>query len=234
LEQNNTDMPAHNDWLSAGDLAHLSAMRFEKRRNDWRLGRWTAKLALAAYLNLPADSQALAEIVIRPAPSGAPEVFLAGKPADVAISLSHSAGIAICAVTVSGVALGCDLEVIEPRSNDFLVDYFTAEEQALVTQAHESDRPLLVTLLWSGKESALKALREGLRLDTRSVVVNPANAVCPHQAHNWYPLRVSFGDQVFQGWWQHSHNVLRTMVATPSPSQPFLLMIGNQNVTTHP
>lgn len=38
------------------------------------------------------------------------------------------------------------------------------EEQELVARAPERDE--LVALLWSGKESALKALREGLRLDT--------------------------------------------------------------------
>ncbi len=40
----------------------------------------------------------------------------------------------------SGVELGCDLEVIEPRSEAFLSDYFTAEEQALVARAHATDR----------------------------------------------------------------------------------------------
>ena len=74
-------------------------MRFAKRQADWRLGRWTAKNAVAAYLNLPSDPQALTDIEIRPAPSGAPEVFIADQPARVTISLSHRAGVAACAVT---------------------------------------------------------------------------------------------------------------------------------------
>jgi 4'-phosphopantetheinyl transferase len=242
LEQSVADLPEQNGWLSTSDMARLNGLRFEKRRADWRLGRWTAKRALAAYLNLPAHLQALAEIEIRPALSGAPEVFLANKPADVTISLSHSAGIAICAVAVSGAALGCDLEIVEPRSDAFVADYFTTEEQELITGAHSADRSQLVTLLWSAKESALKALREGLRLDTRSVAVTPL-AVWPESksedqdgdpappfqpsfnCSSWHPLQVRFSvDQVFQGWWQHAHNVVRTMVATPSPSQPIPLL----------
>lgn len=239
LEQCVADVPEQNDWLSTSDLVQLNSMRFEKRRMDWRLGRWTAKLALAVQLHLPSHLHALAEIEIRPALSGAPEAYLAGNPADVTISLSHSAGIAICAIATSGVALGCDLEIIEPRSKEFVTDYFTAEEQEMVSQAPIADRSTLLALLWSAKESALKALREGLRLDTRSVEVKllsarPAGnrklqdglATSQPSWHpnEWFPLQVRFGaDRVFQGWWQQTHNVVRTMAASPSPSQPIPL-----------
>ena len=69
--------------------------------------------------------------------------------------------------------MGCDLEMIEPRSDAFVADYFTVEEQALVARASAADRSRLLALLWSAKESALKALRAGLRLDTRCVIVIP-------------------------------------------------------------
>ena len=36
------------------------------------------------------------------------------------ISLSHRAGRAICCVSTSIAALGCDLELIEPRSSGFI------------------------------------------------------------------------------------------------------------------
>ena len=76
----------------------------------------------------------------------------------------------------SGAELGCDLEIVEPRSDAFIADYFTAEEQALIERTSAADRSLLLALLWSAKESALKALRAGLRLDTRSVIVRPVAA----------------------------------------------------------
>ncbi len=235
LERSAADVPVSNDWLSEGELARLKGMRFEKRRADFRLGRWTAKRALAAYLHLPAEFAVMAGIEIRPEPSGAPEVFMAGQLADVTISLSHRAGTAICAIADCGVALGCDLEVIEPRSDAFLADYFTTEEQAFVARMPEGERSQILALLWSAKESALKALREGLRLDTRSLRVEAAETQrrdstltsgMTFAADVWHPLCVRFGsDQIFQGWWHHANEGLRTMVATPSPSSPIPLVV---------
>ena len=166
LEQTEADVPAENQWLSAREMCSLHCMRFAKRRNDWRLGRWTAKRALAACLNLPSDPSALANIEIRAAPSGAPEVYLLNQKSSVTISLSHRSGTALCAVALSGTSIGCDLEMIEARSKAFTADYFTVNEQSLVEQTPAEEQPLLVTLLWSAKESALKALHMGLRLDT--------------------------------------------------------------------
>lgn len=243
LEQTEADLPANNDWLSESEAAHLDSLRFEKRRRDWRLGRWTAKLALAAYRDFPGDSPTLREVEIRPASSGAPEVFLTGQPAAVTVSLSHREGIAMCAVALSDVALGCDLETIEPRSDGFTDDYFTTEEKEFVARARAGDRSRLLALLWSGKESALKALRVGLRFDTRSVVVSlddvePRNAEDgigpaaypgltprPQGTNRWLPFQVRCSSgQVFHGWWQNTENLVRTLVAAPPPLPPILLV----------
>ncbi|MGA3053676.1 MAG: 4'-phosphopantetheinyl transferase superfamily protein [Candidatus Korobacteraceae bacterium] len=239
LEQAEADLPSQNDWLSASERLRLDGMRFAKRHADWRLGRWTAKRALAAYLHLPSHSRDLAGIEIRSAPSGAPEVFIANQPAGVAISLSHRAGVAACAVTLSGAELGCDLEIVEPRSDAFLADYFVTEEQALIERTSAAERSRLLALLWSGKESALKALRAGLRLDTRSVTVRPVApalhgdghaqapalaALASYGPESWQPLQVVYeGGQIFHGWWQNTGDLLRTMVASPRPAAPIFL-----------
>jgi 4'-phosphopantetheinyl transferase len=224
LEQTEANLPAENDWLSAREMLRLSGMRFAKRHDDWRLGRWTAKRALAWQLGVPAHPQVLAEIEVRPAPSGAPEVFVADKPGNLTISLSHRDGIAVCAVAKSKVELGCDLELVAPRSNAFVADYFTSEEQTLVARAPEADRPQLLALLWSGKESALKALHAGLRLDTRCVIVSPFDS--SFDLNGWSPLRVRYTDgQIFHGWWQRTSGTVRTMVADPQPDPPILVEI---------
>ena len=258
LEQAATDVPADNDWLSAGEATRLSALRVPKRRSDWRLGRWTAKHAVAACLNLPGHSQALASIEIRPADSGAPEVFFANQRAGVSISLSHRAGVAACAVAPLGTALGCDLELIEPRSAGFLADYFTADEQELVARASPADRDRVVNLLWSAKESVLKALGVGLRENCLCTIVRSVEGLLcqdrpwqvsqlqsrpgqnkdgPNGIENstlaslpgaslWHPLQVAYtGGRVFQGWWQQSDSLLRTMVASP-PSKPPVMLTG--------
>lgn len=227
LEQAAADVPAEDDWLSASEVARLNSYRFTKRRADWRLGRWTAKRAVAICLNLPVVRHALANIEVRPAASGAPQVFLVNTPAHLNISLSHREGTAACAVALCVAALGCDLEMIEPHSDAFVADYFTIAEQELVSSAPTSDRPGLVSLLWSAKESTLKALHAGLRLDTRSVIVSPVidyDKQCT--ADTWHPLRVSGANgHVFHGWWRCSDHLLRTVVAAPSPTPPIPLMI---------
>jgi 4'-phosphopantetheinyl transferase len=295
LEQTEADVPTGNDWLSASEVERLNGMRFAKRRTDWRLGRWTAKCALAACLNgsTPVERpravkdprcgdlkvceagsdriqrtlpdcvgtgssvrqpgyaglfhSSLASIEIRPAPSGAPEVFFVNDkairpkdqgqilappvpvaglgPTSVTISLSHRGAMAVCAVTMSGGVLGCDLETVEPRSDAFVADYFTTEEQTLIAQASKVERSQLATLLWSAKESALKALRAGLRLDTRCVSVEGFGIRnLESETGEWQPLRVRYTDGgIFHGWWRNADNRLRTLVAFPPPFLPIVL-----------
>jgi 4'-phosphopantetheinyl transferase len=221
LEQTEADVSAEDDWLSAWEAARLAAMRFAKRRTDWRLGRWTAKCALAACLKTCSDLRDLAQIEIRSAASGAPEVFLFGQPSRINISLSHRAGVAACAVGMPGVSLGCDLEAVEPRSDAFVADYFTHKEQAFIASACTEDRALLINLLWSAKESALKALQEGLRLDTRCVAVSLVNAQRGREDGNWHPLRVvATSGAVFAGWWQCTGILVRTLVVAQPTSPP--------------
>jgi len=220
LEQELADIPADNEWLSAPEAARLATLRFAKRRSDWRLGRWTAKCAVSRCLGLPFVD--LTSIEIRPAPSGAPEVFIANKRVQLLISLSHRESKAVCVVALRGDALGCDLELIEPRTDAFITDYFTEAEQALF-RAQPQRRFELTALLWSGKESALKALKLGLRVDTRSVTLTPSLAGEPDV---WSPLRPEINDAVtLRGWWRRSGNFVETVVAAPQPAPPILLTL---------
>ena len=221
LQQNETDVPIDDEWLSKHEKTCLGGMRFAKRRADWRLGRWTAKCAVSAYWHLADDLAALADIEIRPAPSGAPEVFWRGEPVAVTISLSHRSGFSLCTLARAGVALGCDVEAVEPHSGAFISDYFTAEEQDLSAQTPAWQRWTMVALLWSAKESALKALHSGLRLDTRSVRVAVENVT--FDGSGWQSLRVHQLDgAVFQGWWRNTRTLVQTLVADPAPSIPTL------------
>jgi 4'-phosphopantetheinyl transferase len=218
LEQRDIDVPFGEQWLCGGERAHLAGLRIPKRRADWRLGRWTAKRAVSVYLNLSSDPESLTAIELRPAPSGAPQVFLRGEPAPIAISLSHSCGTGLCAVAPAGADVGCDLETVEPRSPAFLADYFTGEEQQFVAQTPAAHRDRMLTLLWSAKESALKALGCGLRLDTISLNATPLSS----SGEEWNRLSVSqIGGKVFHGWWRESRDQLYTVVADPPPLHLF-------------
>ena len=113
---------------------------------------------------------ALARIESRAAGDGAPELFVDGQPAEHGVSLTDRAGCAACLVADEPAAIGCDLELVEPRSDAFVRDYLTGPEADLVAAAGPA-RDVAANLIWSAKESALKVLRTGLRRDTRSVEV---------------------------------------------------------------
>jgi 4'-phosphopantetheinyl transferase len=232
LEQAQSDTPIEDDWLSASELVRLHSMRFPKRRADWRLGRWTAKRALSLYLHMAADPSTLAHIEVRTLSSGAPQVFIADEPAFLTISLSHRCGVAICTVARSQTALGCDLEIIEPRSDSFVADYFAAEEQALVRQVPAPDRKRIITLLWSAKETALKALQTGLRLSTQAVIVELPDGFECAKPELWSPLRVRHANALFHGWWSHRADLVRTIAASPEPGEPILLVPNEANVSS--
>jgi 4'-phosphopantetheinyl transferase len=222
LEQTEFDVPTDDEWLTPAEVLRQRELHFAKRRADWRLGRWTAKRAVSFCLGTSEGLLDLAEIEIRAAPSGAPQVIVQDRLSEARISLSHSSGRAVCAVALSAVALGCDLEKVEPRSDTFVEDYFTAEEQESVARSPASARSRLVTLLWSGKESALKALHEGLRLDTRFVTVRACDT--PSGFDTWNPLNVWCAESnQFCGWWQCTDEFVRTVVSEPASGPPIVI-----------
>lgn len=222
LEQSAAGVPESDEWMCSQELTRLCQLRIPKRRNEWRLGRWTAKIAFACASNWPFDFEHLSRIEVRAKESGAPELRIDRELAPFAISITHRNGLAACAVAGSSVAVGCDLEWIESRSDAFIADYFTEREQTLIGQTGEDDRNLVAIILWSAKESTLKALHEGLRLDTRSVVVGlPEGSDTLHSDQTWHPLLVRNANGAeYSGWWQSSANCVRTIVTAPDCAAP--------------
>jgi 4'-phosphopantetheinyl transferase len=222
LEQTLADVPEDGRWLSAGEQLRAEAMRFPKRRTEWLLGRWTGKCAIACCLGTGRSPQSLAAIQLVPGSDGAPVVLVHDRPASLAVSISHRGGAAVCAVAPGGTALGCDLEQIEPHSEAFVSDYFTSEEQWLVRQSAAQDHRL-PSLLWSAKESVLKLLHTGLRLDTRTVSVRlPDSLPCrtENNPDDWHAFSALFvSGAMFRGWWQINGSFVKTLVSFP-PAMP--------------
>jgi 4'-phosphopantetheinyl transferase len=233
LEQHVSDVPSTDEWLSASERDTLARLRIPKRRGEWRLGRWTAKrsilLAGARWfraLGLPKDNGTRAgwcRVEVTPAPDGAPEGFFDGRPLPLRISLTHRAGHAACIVGPAESTAGCDLELIEDRDERFVADYFTANERALITgMGTNGTRALVANVIWSAKESALKALRVGLRVDTREVEVR----LLPWLARGeWSALAVyqSARPRLLSGWWRSAGERVATVVAYPPQDPPVRL-----------
>jgi 4'-phosphopantetheinyl transferase len=221
LSRNADDVPGDDDWLSAGERAVLSGMRFAKRRNDWRLGRWTAKRALS--VRLPEHGRSLSSLEIRAAADGAPEVFVENAPGQFAISISHSSGRSLCALGPPACALGCDLERLEMREESLARDYFAPEEISFCAQA--PDQAAALTLIWSAKESTLKALRVGLRRDTKSILILPIDCSSPDTSWKPWTGHCLESSRVFYGWWCSDTEFIYTLASDRITASPEELMI---------
>lgn len=202
LARGEAGLPAGDAWLSAAERERAAGMRFSKRRTEFLVARWTAKQALS--LVHPGPGPAPERFEVRHHSTGAPEAYLDGAPLDIGISLTDRAGWAVC--LLGHGRIGCDLELVEPRGEAFVRDYFTPAERRFI--GHDD---LRANLLWSAKESALKVLRTGLRRDTRSVEVSAADAPDPGR---WAPLSVTAVEgAVFPGWWARYGAFLLTVAS---------------------
>jgi 4'-phosphopantetheinyl transferase len=220
-------VPVGDDWLTPAEASYAAGLRFTKRRTEFLLRRLTAKHAVAAALALPSGAADLARVEVRNAPSGAPYVLVDGGSAGLEVSISDRAGWAVCLVGAGTV--GCDLELVEPRTPGFVHDFLTPAEGAWVAAAPDPDAA--ANLVWSAKESALKVLRTGLRRDTRSVEVR----VDPGTAGGWAPLSVrAVEGTVFPGWWRRDGRFLFTVVAAAALPAPVPLEEGTPLATAEP
>ena len=224
--QSLSDVPPGDQWLTQWEAEYAATRRVPKRRDEWRLGRWTAKLAVGEWTGR-ADH---AGIEIRPRADGAPEAFVQGEPAGCVISLSHSNGRAVSAVVPAGAAVGCDIEIVEARERSFAVDYFTAGEFSFVDGLPDHVRALATTLVWSAKECALKAIGEGLRLDTREVEVVTDGITFDDAGSAWRRFDVvrSSPRVTFTGWWRVDVPFVITVVSSVvTPNAPLELPRAN-------
>lgn len=129
LARGEPDLPGDASWLCDDEVAYVDAQRFAKRRTEFLVARWTAKQSVRRLLSMAGTAANLRRIAVRHAATGAPRVYLDGQPIDCRISLTDRAGWAVCLVGFDSVPIGCDLELVEPRSERFVRDYFTAAER---------------------------------------------------------------------------------------------------------
>lgn len=209
LVKTDADVSVGDLWLSTREREVQARLKAAPRIASWRLGRWTAK-QLARHV-LAGDT-----VEVIAASDGAPEVYVetTGRLAPLSLSLSHRAGEALCVMgfgsggSLGALRLGCDIERIEARSRAFVTDYMTREERGFI-EAEERD--LRANLIWSAKESVLKATRTGLSRDPMELEVAPSRA----EGHTWAPLLVRDvrSGEVWRGQWRRYGGSVLTIVA---------------------
>ena len=231
------ELPSTADWLSERESAQVATIRFTKRRSEYLTRRWTAKRAVATVLGLDRTPRTLATVEIRNRDSGAPYVEVDREPAAIDLSLSDRAGWAVCLVGPPGSAaagsLGIDLEVVEPRTDRFITDFFTGREAEYVLGLVAGEpRDEAANLIWSAKEAALKLQQVGLRADTRTVEVTLDRNAGPD---GWSPMVVTASSGVrMPGWWRRDGVFLSTIAFADDHPPPQLLAGGADLTSAEP
>lgn len=232
LAHGEQEVGAGLDWLAPRERCLLSSLKYTKRRVEFLTRRWTTKRAVATVLGRGHEPSALAGIEIRHHPSGAPWVAVDGQAAAIDVSISDRAGLAVCLVGPPGQQglLGIDLELVEPRSDAFVGDFFTEREVVAVRRLASGEaRDVAANLIWSAKEAALKVLKVGLRADTREVEVEWGGLQRPD---GWSALSMTHRDgSAFSGWWRRDGEFVLT-IAGRHPAAPPSWMSGSATLAT--
>ncbi len=175
--------PAYLACLSEREQARYAALTHPERKARWLAGRLAAKYLFLIQMNrtgtigagppvfVPVTLERLAAFmpwmyrqveVLTPEPSGqgAPRLMWGGDVCPThRLSVSHANG-TTCACIAGGDTLGIDLEESVPRIPAFYRGNFTEGERQWVAQTASATRfspTWLYTLLWTLKESVLKA-----------------------------------------------------------------------------
>jgi 4'-phosphopantetheinyl transferase len=170
--------------LSALEREGLARCRTEKRRREFVAGRLAAHRALALL-----EPGLRAEVRAREAgPDSGRPLFWPER--GLALSISHSAGLAVAAVARGG-ALGVDLEERVEAGEAFLEEAFApGEHEGYAAPCAGWMDP--ATAAWAMKEAVLKVWGVGLRAPLQKVAVRP---VLLHADEGSVSLRVTLETQ---------------------------------------
>jgi phosphopantetheinyl transferase len=164
---------AERDWLGSAEMT-------PRRRRQWLIGRSAAKDAIRRLLREahglelhPADVSVLADEHGRPVASGRWRDRLGFAPA---LSIAHVDGLAVAlAVLAPDVAAGIDVERLGARPEGLDEIAFNDREAELLARVGPEDREEWALRFWCAKESAGKALGQGLAPGLRGLEVRAAD-----------------------------------------------------------
>ncbi len=146
--------------LADDELARYSQLRFPEHRREYLVSHALLRTTLARYADLPP-----LELRFQQNAFGKPELVGAGALADLRFNMSHTHGLAVCAVSRSG-DIGVDVEyhTENPALLEIADHYFSQREIDDLLSLPEARRPAAFFRYWTLKESYIKARGEGLSL----------------------------------------------------------------------
>lgn len=172
-------------WLSDRELARITRA-VTKRRQEFILGRYVAKTALAVWNR----GAALGAFTIVP---GAFEQPVVDEPSGADVTLAHTADVAVAIAHARGHPMGVDVERVDAERVEVLRTQVARDE----IQALPYREPEALFLIWSAKEALSKALRCGLTCPFEILAVSEVHA----EAGGWCTGSfANFGQYRFAAW----------------------------------
>jgi 4'-phosphopantetheinyl transferase len=161
--------------LSDDELERARRFAFTRDRDRFIAAHGFLRSVLGAALGSEPTAIALAT-----EPAGKP--FLEGSPAlkpDLHFNLSHSAGVALCALAY-GRAVGVDIEAVQPLDelDGVMWHVCTSAERAALGRLGPAERLRMFVQIWTRKEAYVKMTGRGLGFDVRRIQVQVGARGC--------------------------------------------------------
>ncbi len=199
--------PAEDPALADGIEAVLSEDELLRLRRVTSPASREVRARLRAWLRHvigPYCGVAPRDLVFDTATEGKPAVRRTAGMPDVRFNLSHSAEVAVLAVS-QGIELGVDIEAVRERRNlDRLIeDWCSPQEQAHLRAVDPSRRLSAFLACWTRKEAYLKAMGTTESVDPTSFTVSippdePArlisNSRAPEHVTRWHLIELDLAD----------------------------------------
>ncbi len=206
--------------LGDGELARLERFRPLDMKRQFLVAHALLRMALSAHTGVPPTQWRFGTTA-----TGKPFIEGPANAETPAFSLSHTRGLAVCAVA-NCPALGIDAERHdrEARVEDLLPRIFSPQERA---QLHGLSGPELHRAFfrgWTLKEALLKAHGTGLRTDPRTVGFDRSTPTFLHlpedlQADTWQCGILNLGPDHSGAWAARSEQRLEPKVRWGMPGQ---------------
>ncbi len=187
--------------LAPDERARAARFRFDRDRVHFIVGRGLLRHILARYLG---SEPALIQFAY--GAQGKPSLATMPAECSVHFNLSHSQGLAICAVA-TGRRVGVDVEYPRPLPDldNIAQRFFAPSEAAQLCHLPAPARPAAFYRCWTRKEACIKAWGGGLTIPLDRFVVS----IQDHSADQ--PLEIAISDDPLEA----SHWSMRAF--TPAP-----------------
>ncbi len=168
LDQPAARLPFYAQTLAPDEVKRAERFYFEHDRQHYTVGRGALRMILSRYTGI-----APSRLEFSYSSYGKPALAEATGGATLRFNLSHSAGLALCAVTRNR-EVGVDIEGMRTLTElkQISAHFFSTNENAVLHALPEAIQPEAFFTCWTRKEAYIKAIGEGLSMPLDSFDVS--------------------------------------------------------------